>query len=70
MDAVMGVFQFILDIGPSVMMPIIIFTLSMVFGMGFGKSFRAGIVIGIGFIAINLVIGLMVGALGTRHHRR
>jgi galactitol PTS system EIIC component len=63
MDAVMSVFQFILDMGPTVMMPIIIFILSMVFGMGFGKSFRAGIVIGIGFIAINLVIGLMVGAL-------
>ena len=64
MAGVMSVIQYILDLGPSVMMPIIIFILSMVFGMGFAKSFRAGLIIGIGFIAINLVVGLMVGALG------
>jgi len=64
MSAVMGVIQYILDLGPSVMMPIIIFVLSLVFGIKPGKAFRAGITIGIGFIAINLVVGLMVGALG------
>lgn len=64
MDSVMKVIQYILDLGPTVMMPIIIFCLSMVFGIKIGKAFRAGIVIGIGFIAINLVVGLMVGALG------
>ena len=63
MSAVMGVIQYILDLGPSVMMPIIIFVLSLVFGIKPGKAFRAGIIIGIGFIAINLVIGLMVNAL-------
>lgn len=63
MDAVMGVIQYILDLGPSVMMPIIIFALSMVFGISVSKAVRAGVVIGIGFIAINLVVGLMVNAL-------
>jgi PTS system galactitol-specific IIC component len=46
------------------MMPIIIFCLSLVFGIAPSKAFRAGVVIGIGFIAINLVIGLMVNTLG------
>lgn len=46
------------------MMPIIIFCLSMVFGISIGKALRAGLIIGIGFIAINLVVGLMVNALG------
>jgi galactitol PTS system EIIC component len=64
MQAVMGVIQYILDLGPSVMMPIIILILSMVFGIKFSKAIRAALIIGIGFIAINLVIGLMVGALG------
>jgi len=63
MSAVMGVIQYILDLGPSVMMPIIIFVLSLVFGIKPGKAFRAGIIIGIGFIAINLVVGLLVGTL-------
>jgi len=64
MDSVMKVIQYILDLGPSVMMPIIIFCLSMVFGISVGKALRAGLIIGIGFIAINLVVGLMVNALG------
>lgn len=63
MAGVMGVINYILALGPSVMMPIIIFVLSLVFGIKPAKAFRAGLVIGIGFIAINLVIGLMVGAL-------
>lgn len=64
MSAVMGVINYILNLGPSVVMPIIIFTLCMVFRMPFGRSIRAAIVIGIGFIAINLVIGLLVNTLG------
>lgn len=64
MSAVMGVINYILNLGPSVMMPIIIFTLCMVFRMPPGRSARAAITIGIGFIAINLVIGLLVNTLG------
>jgi len=64
MAGVMVVINYILALGPSVMMPIIIFCLSLVFGISAAKAFRAGLVIGIGFIAINLVIGLMVNALG------
>ncbi|QBD83436.1 PTS galactitol transporter subunit IIC [Ktedonosporobacter rubrisoli] len=60
----MGVIQYILDLGPSVMMPIIVFILCMVFRMPFNRSIRSAIIIGIGFIAINLVIGLMSSTLG------
>jgi len=63
MAGVMTVIQYILDLGASVMMPIIIFFLSLAFGISAAKAFRAGIVIGIGFIAINLVVGLMVNTL-------
>lgn len=60
----MGVINYILDLGPSVMMPIIIFVLSTVFRAPLGQSIRAALTIGIGFIAINLVITLMTNTLG------
>ncbi len=64
MSHVMGFIQYILGLGPSVMMPIIIFALSMAFRMPVAKGLRSALLIGIGFVAINLVIGLLVGALG------
>ena len=49
--------------GPSVMLPIVIFLLGWILGAKPGRAFRAGVTIGIAFIGINLVIGLMWGAL-------
>lgn len=45
----MQVIQYIVDLGPSVMIPIIIFILGICLRQGVGKSLRAGISIGIGF---------------------
>jgi PTS system galactitol-specific IIC component len=59
----MGVINYIVDLGPSVMMPIIIFVMAMFFRIPFGRAIRAALTIGIGFIAINLVIGLLVETL-------
>ncbi|HHW03814.1 MAG TPA: PTS galactitol transporter subunit IIC [Thermoanaerobacterales bacterium] len=56
--------DFILGLGPSVMLPIILTIFGMVLGQGFKKSFRAGLTIGVGFVGINLVIGLLMNALG------
>ncbi|MBP3852866.1 MAG: PTS galactitol transporter subunit IIC [Erysipelotrichaceae bacterium] len=55
----MGVLNYILGMGASVVMPIIITILGMILGQKFSKAFRAGLTIGIGFIGINLVVGLM-----------
>lgn len=60
----MSIIRFILDLGAVVMLPIIIFVLGLILGQKPGKAFRAGITIGIGFIGINLVIGLLVNNLG------
>lgn len=51
-------------LGPSVVIPIIIFVLCMVFRMPIGRSIRAAITIGVGFIAIGIVITLLVNTLG------
>ena len=52
----MGVIQYIVDLGASVMLPIVIFILGLLLRQGIGKSLRSGITIGIGFVGISLVI--------------
>ncbi|MDO4474457.1 MAG: PTS transporter subunit IIC [Eubacteriales bacterium] len=51
--------QYILDLGASAMLPVILTIFGMILGQGFVKSFRAGVTVGVGFIGINLVIGLI-----------
>lgn len=55
----MEILQRILDLGASVMMPIIILVIGMIVGMKPIKAVRAGLTVGIGFIGINLVTGMM-----------
>jgi galactitol PTS system EIIC component len=60
----MEVLNWLLGLGPTVMLPIIIFLFGMMMGAGFSKSFRSGILIGVGFTGINLVINLLTSELG------
>jgi PTS system galactitol-specific IIC component len=64
MEAIKAIYDFITGFGPSVMMPIIVTLLALILGASFGKALRAGITVGIGFIGINLVIGLLFQYLG------
>ena len=64
MDHVTTVIQYFLSLGASVVLPIIIFLLSLFFRMKLSKAIRAALTIGIGFIGINLVIGLLTESLG------
>lgn len=64
MDTIKLIFDFITGFGANVMMPIIITLLALALGAQFGRALRAGITVGIGFMAINLVIGLMLQYLG------
>ncbi|MBA5851602.1 PTS galactitol transporter subunit IIC [Clostridium sp. cel8] len=59
----MEVLKFILDLGPTAMMPVIITILGLIFRQKLSKAFRAGLTIGIGFAGINLVIGLLTSNL-------
>lgn len=59
----MGVIKYIVDLGPSVMLPIVITVFALLLGQKPGKAVRSGILIGIGFIGIGLVIGLMLNNL-------
>ncbi|WP_339210951.1 PTS transporter subunit IIC [Aeribacillus sp. FSL K6-8210] len=56
--------DFILDLGPSIMLPIIMTIFGLILKQGFKKSFRAALTIGIGFVGVNLVITLLTNSLG------
>ncbi|MBM7687433.1 PTS galactitol transporter subunit IIC [Enterococcus ureilyticus] len=61
----MAIIQYIVDLGASVMLPIVIMILGLLLGQGIGKSLRSGITIGIGFVGIGLVISLLTDNLGA-----
>lgn len=58
------VFNVLLKAGATVMLPIIIFIIGLVFRVKPAKAFRSGLTVGIGFAGINLVIGLLSSNLG------
>ncbi|HCS93735.1 MAG TPA: PTS galactitol transporter subunit IIC [Bavariicoccus seileri] len=64
MDGLMNVVQSILDVGASVMLPIIIFIVGLVFRVPVKKAIVSGITVGIGMIGINLVINLLTTSVG------
>lgn len=60
MDAVLSAIKTLFDtLGATVMLPIIIFLLALILGAKPGRAFRAAVTIGVAFVGINLVIGLM-----------
>lgn len=59
MQVVTSIFSYIIDMGASVMMPIIFTILGLVMGAKFGEALRAGMTFGVGFIGLNAVIGIM-----------
>ena len=64
MDKVQSVVNFVLGLGASVLLPIIIFILAVIFGAKPGKSIRSALMVGVGFIGIGLISGLLGGELG------
>ena len=60
----MGVINTILGLGASVIMPIVIFLLGVVFRMKVKNALRAGLTVGIGFTGISLAISLVSDNLG------
>ncbi len=64
MAQIQTIVQFFLDLGASVFLPVVIFVLALAFGAKPGKSIRAGLMVGVGFVGIGLIIGLLMGNLG------
>ena len=64
MDKVLAVVQCILNMGPTVILPITILILGLIFKIKFSKALKSGLTIGIGFVGINLVVNLLTTTLG------
>jgi PTS system galactitol-specific IIC component len=64
LSVVIKVFNVIQAPGATVMMPVIIFILGVILGAPVGRALRAGLIVGVGFVGLNLVTGLLGGALG------
>lgn len=56
--------QGFVDLGPSIVLPMLIFVFGLVLGATPRKAFIAGVTVGIGFIGLNLVTGLLGNSLG------
>jgi len=64
MQAVQSVFNFLTGLGSPVMLPIVVFVLGVILGLKATRAFIAAVTVGVGFIGLNLVIGLLFTALG------
>lgn len=64
MDWLLTIIDWIKGLGPTVMLPIIIFLIGLILGAKPGRAFRSAVTIGIAFVGINLVIGLLWTNLG------
>ncbi|KXF78574.1 DNA mismatch repair protein MutT [Paramesorhizobium deserti] len=64
MDALLAGLKGAVDtLGATVLLPIVIFIIALVLGAKAGRAFRAAVTIGVAFIAINLVLGLMLNSI-------
>ena len=65
MDTVLAGLKGAIDtLGPTILLPIVIFIIAVVLGAKVSKAFRAAVTIGVAFIGINLVLGLMFTSIG------
>jgi galactitol PTS system EIIC component len=64
MDAFLAGLKAIVDgLGATVLLPVMIFIFAVVLGTKPGRAFRSAVIIGVAFIGINLIVGLMWGSL-------
>lgn len=56
--------QYVIDMGASVMLPIVIAIISICMGIRIGKAIHSGLMIGVGFVGLSLLINMMSDQLG------
>jgi len=60
----MNIFAYIISLGASVMMPIIFTLLGILLKIKPGKALLSGLYVGVGFVGLSVVTGLLTSALG------
>lgn len=56
--------RYVLDMGASVMLPIVIAVISICMGIKIAKAIQSGLMIGVGFVGLTLLINMMSDELG------
>jgi len=59
-----AVSSYLSDLGASITLPFLIVLFGLILGQKFTPALRAGLLIGVGFIGLNLVMGLMATQVG------
>ena len=57
-------FSYIISLGAAVMMPIIFTVLGLLLRIKPGKALLSGLYVGVGFVGLSVVTGLLTSALG------
>lgn len=60
----MEILNYLVNLGAAVMMPIIFTIFALVLGVKFGKALKSGLMVGIGFTGLNVIISLLTDNLG------
>lgn len=63
MDFINSLSQFIYNLGANLMVPLAMFILALVFGMGIKKSLRVGITVGVGLAGVYLILDFFVNSI-------
>lgn len=63
MDILQSVIQYILDLGAPIVLPVIMVLIGLGFGVGIRKAFSAGLLLGIAFTGMGVILGFMFGAI-------
>ncbi|MDU1846586.1 MAG: PTS transporter subunit IIC [Niallia nealsonii] len=63
MDVIQSFFQYILDFGAAVFVPLLMIIVGIIARMKFREALSSGIILGVAFIGMGIVIGFMLDAL-------
>ena len=63
MDFLATFIQGMLDLGAPIVLPIIMLLIGLAFGVGFRKAFSAGLLLGVAFTGMNVILGFMFGSI-------
>lgn len=59
-----AVFSYIIGLGAAVMMPVIFTILGVCIGIKFSKALKSGLYVGVGFVGLGVITGLLTSSLG------
>lgn len=57
-------FSYIIGLGAAVMMPVIFTVLGLCIGIRFGEALKSGLKVGVGFVGLSVITGLLTSSLG------